>query len=110
MVDRVDTAVVSLWGHEVGAVSWLPDRAYGVFEYDPAFLKKGLDISPLHMGLDGAGKGDGMFSFPGLNKETFLGLPGLLADSLPDKFGNSIIDSWLARNGRDAGSFSPVSR
>ena len=110
MVDRVDTAVVSLWGHEVGAVSWLPDRAYGVFEYDPAFLKKGLDISPLHMGLDGAGKGDGMFSFPGLNKETFLGLPGLLADSLPDKFGNSIIDSWLARNGRDAGSFSPVER
>ena len=110
MVDRVDTAVVMLWGNQVGAVSWLPDRAHGVFEYDPAFLKKGLDISPLHMGLDDAGKGDGMFSFPGLNKETFLGLPGLLADSLPDKFGNSIIDSWLARNGRDAGSFSPVER
>lgn len=110
MVDRVDTAVVKLWGNQVGAVSWLPDRAYGVFEYDPAFLKKGLDISPLHMGLDDAGKGDGTFSFPGLNKETFLGLPGLLADSLPDKFGNSIIDSWLARNGRDSGSFSPVER
>lgn len=110
MVDRVDTAVVRLWDNQVGAVSWLPDRAYGVFEYDPAFLKKGLDISPLHMGLDDAGRGDGTLSFPGLNKETFLGLPGLLADSLPDKFGNSIIDSWLARNGRDAGSFSPVER
>jgi serine/threonine-protein kinase HipA len=110
MVDRVDTAVVRLWDNQVGAVSWLPDRAYGVFEYDPAFLKKGLDISPLHMGLNDAGRGDGTFSFPGLNKETFLGLPGLLADSLPDKFGNSIIDSWLARNGRDAGSFSPVER
>ncbi len=110
MVDRVDTAVVMLWDNQVGAVSWLPDRAYGVFEYDPAFLKKGLDISPLHMGLNDAGRGDGTFSFPGLNKETFLGLPGLLADSLPDKFGNSIIDSWLARNGREAGSFSPVER
>jgi serine/threonine-protein kinase HipA len=110
MVDRVDTAVVRLWDNQVGAVSWLPDRAYGVFEYDPAFLKKGLDISPLHMGLDDAGRGDGTLSFPGLNKETFLGLPGLLADSLPDKFGNSVIDSWLARNGRDAGSFSPVER
>jgi len=110
MVDKVDTAVVKLWGSEVGAVSWLSDRAYAIFEYDPAFLKKGLDISPIHMSLDDARKGDAVFSFPGLNKETFLGLPGLLADALPDKFGNAIIDSWLARSGRDAGSFTPVER
>ena len=110
MVDRVDTAIVKLWGDEVGAVSWLNDRGYAVFEYDPAFLKKGLDISPLHMGLDDAKKSDGIFSFPSLNQETFLGLPGLLADALPDKFGNAIIDSWLARSGRDADSFSPVER
>jgi len=110
VVRKVETAVVKLWGDQVGAVSWLEDRACGVFEYDPAFLKKGLDISPLHMGLDEAGKGDGIFSFPGLNKETFWGLPGLLADTLPDKFGNSIIDAWLARNGRDVVSFSPIER
>lgn len=110
MVNKVDTAVVKLWGDQVGAVSWMDDRAYGVFEYDPAFLKKGLDISPLHMGLNEAGQGERTFSFPGLNKMTFWGLPGLLADTLPDKFGNSIIDAWLARNGRDAASFSPVER
>ncbi|NIA05738.1 MAG: type II toxin-antitoxin system HipA family toxin [Proteobacteria bacterium] len=106
----MDTAIVSLWGETVGAVAWLDDKGYGVFEYDPAFLQKGLDISPLHMGLADARRGDGIFSFPGLNKETFLGLPGLLADALPDKFGNSIIDAWLVRNGRDADSFSPVER
>lgn len=110
MVKRVDTAVVRLWGDVVGAVSWLDDRAYGVFEYDRAFLKKGLDISPIHMSLDDARKGDGIFSFPSLNKDTFLGLPGLLADALPDKFGNSIIDAWLARKGRDGAGFSPVER
>jgi len=110
MVDKVETAVVKLWGDEVGAVSWLEDRAYGVFEYDPGFLKKGLDISPIHMGLDDAKRGDGIYSFPGLNRETFVGLPGLLADSLPDKFGNRIIEAWLVRNGRDPLSFSPVER
>ncbi|MBC2714778.1 MAG: type II toxin-antitoxin system HipA family toxin [Desulfobacteraceae bacterium] len=110
MVDKVETAVVRLWGEIAGAVAWLEDRGVGVFEYDPVFLKKGLDISPLHMGLDAARQGDGIFSFPGLNRETFIGLPGLLADALPDKFGNSIIDAWLARNGRDAAGFSPVER
>lgn len=110
MVKKVDTAVVRLWGEVVGAVSWLEDRAYSVFEYDPAFLQRGLDIAPLHMSIDDAIDGDGRFSFPALNRETYLGLPGLLADALPDKFGNSIIDAWLARNGRDAAGFSPVER
>lgn len=110
MVKKVDTAVVKLWGQVVGAVSWLEHRAYSVFEYDPSFLQKGLDISPLHMSVDDAIDGDGRFSFPALNKETYLGLPGLLADALPDKFGNSIIDAWLARNGRDSTGFSPVER
>ena len=110
MVDKVETAIVRLWGETAGAVAWLEDRGVAVFEYDPAFLKKGLDISPLHMGLEAARQGDGIFSFPGLNRETFLGLPGLLADALPDKFGNRIIDAWLARNRRDAADFSPVER
>ena len=110
MVDKVDAAVVSLWGEPVGAVAWLNDRGYGVFEFYPDFLRKGLDISPLHMGLEAARRGDGIFSFPGLSRETFMGLPGLLADALPDKFGNSIIDAWLTRNGRDIAGFSPVER
>ncbi|MDZ7642057.1 MAG: type II toxin-antitoxin system HipA family toxin [Desulfurivibrio sp.] len=110
MVEKVDTAIVRLWGKEVGAVSWLNERGYAVFEYDPAFLNAGLDLSPLHMGLASAGQGDGIFSFPALNRETFHGLPGLLADALPDKFGNAIIDAWLARIGRDSQDFSPVER
>ena len=110
MVAKVDTASVKLWGNTVGAVSWLDDRGYSIFEYDPSFLKLGLDISPLHMSIDDARQGDRRFSFPALGKDTYLGLPGLLADALPDKFGNSIIDAWLARNGRDAAGFSPVER
>jgi serine/threonine-protein kinase HipA len=110
MVKKVDTAIVKLWGDTVGAVSWLDDRAYGIFEYDKDFLKKGLDVSPIHMSLDNARRGDGEFSFPSLNRDTFLGLPGMLADALPDKFGNSIIDAWLSRNGRDSSNFSPVER
>ena len=110
MVARVETALVSLWGEPVGAVAWLDDQNCAAFEYEPAFLKRGLDISPLHMGHEAAARGDGIFSFPALANETFLGLPGLLADALPDKFGNSIIDAWLARNGRDSSSFSPVER
>ena len=85
MVEKVYTALVRLWGEDIGAVSWINDRGYAVFEYDPVFLKKGLDISPIHMGLAAARQGDGIFSFPALKRETFLGLPGLLADALPDK-------------------------
>ena len=110
MVKKIDTAIVKLWGTTVGAVSWLDDRTYGIFEYDQNFLKKGLDISPVKMSLTDARRGNGKFSFTALNKETFLGLPGMLSDALPDKFGNSIIDAWLARNNRDSSSFNPVER
>ncbi len=102
------TAKIYLWGELVGAVAWMDDRGYAAFEYDPGFLKKGWNISPLQMGIDsGAGQ---IFTFPVLNKATYMGLPGLLADVLPDKFGNAIIDSWLARQGRDAQTFGPVER
>ena len=110
MVKKIDTAIVKLWGTTVGAVSWLDDRTYGIFEYDQNFIKKGLDVSPVKMSLTDARRGDGKFSFTALNKETFLGLPGMLSDALPDKFGNSIIDAWLARNNRDSSSFNPVER
>ncbi|WIO73290.1 type II toxin-antitoxin system HipA family toxin [Porticoccaceae bacterium LTM1] len=110
MVDRVDTALVQLWGMTVGAVSWLADRDLAVFEFEPDFLRRGLDLSPINMPLQDALRGDGLYSFAGLNRDTYKGLPGLLADSLPDKFGNNLIDAWLARNGRSGADFSPVER
>ena len=110
MVDKVEIAEVHLWDQLVGAVAWQDDRGYAVFEYDPAFLRRGLDIAPIHMSLDAAQSGDGLFAFPELARRTYLGLPGLLADALPDKYGRSVIDAWLARRGRDPDSFSPVER
>jgi len=113
MVDRVNYAYVKLWGEIVGAVAWQGDAqtGYGTFEYDPSFLRRNYDVSPLRMPISDAGA---LYEFRSRNQDldldTFKGLPGLLADSLPDKFGNRVIDSWLARQGRDASSFSPVER
>jgi serine/threonine-protein kinase HipA len=108
-MDPLKTALVKIWGEVVGAVTWQQDRGYAAFEYDPSFLTKGWDLSPIHMGVRGAKAGMN-FIFPNIDSYTFHGLPGLLASSLPDDFGNSIIDSWLARNGRDPRSFNPVER
>lgn len=105
----MSTASIKLWGESVGAVTWLKDRGYAAFEYEPSFLAKGLDISPIHLSL-ADGKAGNIFSFPNLDRETFRGLPGLLANSLPDDFGNKVIDSWLAKQGRQKGSFNPVER
>lgn len=111
----VDGATVKLWGHTVGYIRWQANDGYAAFEYEPEFLKTGLDICPIHMSLDDTRRGDGVFSFPALREEvsrtdTFLGLPGLLADCLPDKFGNRLIDAWLTRSGRELASFTPVER
>lgn len=102
---RVDVATVQLWGQDVGAVAWNVDRGLGEFEYEPTFLRQNLDIAPLTMPSRA-----GVFSFPALNRDTFHGLPGLLADALPDRFGNRIIDAWLARQGRSPSDFTPVER
>ncbi len=102
---RVDVATVRLWDRDVGAVAWNAGRGLGEFEYDPAFIRQGLEIAPLMLPLR-----EGVASFPALNRDTFHGLPGLLADALPDRFGNRIIDAWLARQGRSAGDFTPVER
>ena len=94
-----------LWGSEIGAVTWVEDRQVAVFQYDPSFIRSGIQLSPLMMPLR-----DLPYEFPALSKETFKGLPGLLADSLPDKFGNAVIDTWLAAQGRTAASFNSVER
>jgi serine/threonine-protein kinase HipA len=101
----VEVATVRIWGADVGAVAWNQERGVGEFEYDPAWVRAGRELAPLTLPVR-----PGIFSFPQLNRETFNGLPGLLADSLPDRFGNRIIDIWLARQGRSARDFTPIER
>jgi serine/threonine-protein kinase HipA len=103
-------ADVKIWSHKVGVVLWDQQKNYGVFEYDKQFFKLGLDLSPIMMPIADAQRGRKVFSFPLLNPDTFKGLPGLLADSLPDKFGNQIIDAWLAQQGKSSYDFNPVDR
>ena len=110
MVTQVDTAYVHLWGMLVGAVSWDPNKGFATFEFDRKFLEKGLDLSPIKMPIIEARRGTARFEFRTLSKETYRGLPGMLADALPDRFGNRIIDAWLARQGRTPESFSSVER
>jgi len=98
-------AEVRLWGRSIGAVSLDDDDEVAAFEYDPEFIKSGIEISPLLMPLSSR-----VFTFPELSRKTYYGLPGLLADSLPDKFGYALIDAWLATQGRQPESFNAVER
>lgn len=104
----VNVANVNLWGNRVGAVA-LDEYNNGIFEFDAEFLKIGLDIAPVIMPLEKARQDPG-YSFPNLRPETFKRLPGLLADSLPDKFGQALVDTWLARQGRGPEDFSIIER
>ncbi len=104
-IRRPTVANVFLWGKRVGAVAWNPDRHIAEFEYAPSFIENGFDVSPLTLPRQ-----KGIFSFAGLNPDTYRGLPGLLADSLPDRFGNALINVWLARQGRSPDDFSSVER
>ena len=101
----IETAKVILWGSLIGAVTWQSDRNTGVFQFAPEFLGSHIEISPLTMPLRNF-----PYEFPALSWPAFRGLPGLLADSLPDKWGNAVIDTWLATQNRTADSFSPVER
>ena len=91
MIERLDVIEVVLWGRRIGAARWDDATHNAVFEFDPAMLKSGIEVSPLRLPL-----GPGQFRFPELVRTGFRGLPGLLADSLPDSFGNAVIDRWLA--------------
>jgi serine/threonine-protein kinase HipA len=99
-------AEVRLWGAKVGAVSLDDDARAATFEYDPEFVSRGVEVAPLLMPL--AVKR--LYSFPALSEESFHGLPGLLADSLPDRYGNALIDAWLAIRGEGAEDFDAVRR
>ena len=93
----VDTTLSIYYNNEEAAVvSYDESRQCGYLEYTPDFINKGIELAPLKMPL----KARKIYSFPNLNPETFKGLPGMLADSLPDRFGTSVLNQWLARQGR----------
>ena len=96
----VDVAQVYLFGRPLGAFRW--DERYQVaeFEYDRSFIGKGVEPSPVMMPV----REGRIYSFAGLNRDTFRGLPGLLADSLPDTYGRALFDRWLALMGRTSGN------
>lgn len=98
-------ASVELWGRQIGAVSWYDKRSIAAFQYTPEFTSGDIEVSPLVMPLR-----DAPYEFPNLSRDTFKGLPGMLADCLPDKFGNALIDVWLAQQNRLPESFNPVER
>lgn len=107
----MEVAEVKIWGKLVGAVAWDQATGLAVFEYDPEFKRLGWDLSPLKMPIASS---QNLFSFPELKKDrnslydTFKGLPGLLADALPDKYGNQLINIWLAQQGRPQDSMNPI--
>jgi serine/threonine-protein kinase HipA len=98
-------AEVRLWGSRIGAVSLEDGADIAAFAFEPAFLDSGVQVAPIMMPL-----GPGVFSFPDLPRRSFHGLPGMLADALPDKYGNILIDAWLATQGRAPESFNAVER
>lgn len=107
----MNTAFVKIWNELVGAVAWDETTGIATFEYDSKFKTKGWDLAPLQMPIN---DGRRSFNFPALRKktdptlDTFKGLPGLLADALPDRYGNELINLWLAQQGRPLDSMNPV--
>ena len=104
-------AEVKIWGKFVGAVAWDTDNGLATFEYEPKFKSLNWDLAPLKMPVH---ENRNRFSFPELQKDkksaydTFKGLPGILADALPDTYGNQMINLWLAQQGRPQDSMNPV--
>ncbi|RZQ87060.1 type II toxin-antitoxin system HipA family toxin [Vibrio vulnificus] len=89
----------------IGAVSFDTEKGLGSFEYDPSFVKKGVELSPIKMPLSNR-----IYRFPELDFNTFKGLPGLIADSLPDDFGNAVLNAWVASQGRSPSDITPLQR
>ena len=103
----VHAVEVRIWGRTVGAVALDPLLGYYAFEYDPRFLASGIDLAPLAMPL---AKGGAPFIFTDLPELTFKRLPALLADALPDDFGNSLIDTWMAGKGVEKSGITALDR
>ncbi|WLD57608.1 type II toxin-antitoxin system HipA family toxin [Salinispirillum sp. LH 10-3-1] len=91
--------------HDVGAVSFDTNTGLGAFEYEPGFIKQGIELSPLKMPLS-----QQIYRFPELDFNTFKGLPGLIADSLPDDFGHAVLNAWVAAEGKSPQDITPLQR
>jgi serine/threonine-protein kinase HipA len=100
-----EDAEIRLWGRTIGAASLEPSERTAVFQYAPEFARSGIQVAPLTMPLRPE-----PYAFPELPYRAFKGLPGLLADSLPDKYGNALIDTWLARQGRQPNDANAIER
>lgn len=100
-----NTAEVFLWGTRIGIIHQENDRPYASFEYDRDFLNSGIEVSPIRMPL-----GEMIYEFPDLSGTSFHGLPGLVSDSLPDKFGNLVIEKWLTMQGKSLNDFTAIDR
>jgi len=100
-----DVIEVSAWGRVVGAVALDPTTNFYAFEYDDDWIDTGADLAPLHLP-----RRRGIYVFPELNRQTFYGLPGMLADALPDKFGNALVNAWMADQGVSASQITALDR
>lgn len=107
----IQTAFVKIWGELVGAIAWDQNQQLGLFEYDKKFRSKNWNLAPIKVPVN---SNQSIFSFPELRPQrnsefnTFKGLPGLLADVLPDQYGNQLIKIWLAQQGRPENDMNPV--
>ena len=104
----VDVIRITLWGQELGALSWNTEKKYASFEFFSDFLKNAWNVSPIHMPIRDAEKR--IYNFPRLHEDTYKGLPGMLSDVLPDDFGNRLIDQWLLLNNIPKSEFTPLDR
>lgn len=100
-----DTAEVYMWGTRIGIIHQDISKAYAAFEYDDNFVNSGIEVSPLRMPL-----GRNIYEFPALAGDPFYGMPGLVADSLPDRFGNAVIEQWLMSLGKSLSDFTAIDR
>ncbi|AEF54794.1 HipA domain protein [Marinomonas posidonica IVIA-Po-181] len=101
----MEVITIKYHNDEVGAVSFDTEKGLGAFEYAPSFIKKGVELSPIKMPLSKR-----IYNFPALSYSTFKGLPGLIADSLPDDFGNAVLNAWVAAQGRSPNDITPLQR
>lgn len=107
MSKNIEAIKVYIWGQYVGAVALEPKLGYYAFEYNPRFVASGIELAPLTMPLANART---PFIFPSLPELTYKRLPAMLADALPDDFGNNLIDAWMAERGIPKNAVTPLDR
>jgi serine/threonine-protein kinase HipA len=103
----VDVIEVLLWGKRVGATTADPALGCYAFEYEPAWKRRDIELAPLTMPISDRRQ---TFTFPTLPKLTYFGLPAMLADALPDDFGNALIDAWMATKGIEKSAVTILGR